>query len=282
MNKLGKSLALMFVILAVSQFSLAEAQPSLVDTGISISSPKYIPYQSEQYENTTAKLDIKVILVYGEYDVVDNTVNLDSVCYSLDGQPLVYINKFTVENYTNYGINQQDFLTYNASIQLENLSEGRHTITAYANDTHNGYAYINTVSATYSFFVSQRYTTPLIEIRSLSDEMILPSSDWQIVFIVNRPVDWMGYSLDGKDNITIEGNFTLSGLSNSSHSLTISADETNGLMHSETVDFTIRKLTDETVETPIAVIVLPIVAIICLSVGSLLYRRHRKIAVLSK
>ncbi len=161
MNKLGKSLALMFVILAVSQFSLAGAQPSMVDTGIRIYSPKYVPYQSEQYENTTAELDIKVILVYGEYDRSwINTVNLDSVCYSLDGQPLVYTNKFEVEDYTDYGINQQDFLVYTALIKLENLSEGSHTVTAYANDTHNEYAYLNTLSAEYSFIVGTN-TSPV-------------------------------------------------------------------------------------------------------------------------
>ncbi len=277
MNNLGKSLTLVFVILAISHLSLAEAQPSTVDIGVSISSPKYIPYQNEQYESTTAELNIKVTLVYGENNRSwINTVHLDSVCYSLDGQPLVYINKLEVEDYTDYGINQQDFFVYTALIKLENLSEGSHTVTAYANDTHNEYAYINTLSTAYSFFVSQGHRIPLIEIISPSNEMILPSSDWQIVFIVSRPVDWMVYSLDGKDNSTIEGNFTLSGLSNSTHSLTISAKETNGSIHSEKVDFTIRKLTDETVEFPTTVIALSIVAILCLSIGFLLFRRHRK------
>jgi hypothetical protein len=156
MNRLGKSLVLVLVILAITQLSLAGAQPSTVDTGISISSPKYVPYQNEQYENTTATLNIKVTLVYGEYNQswID-TVHLDSICYSLDGQPLVYINEFAVENYTNYGINQQDFLVYTASIKLENLSGGNHTVAAYANDAHNKYAYLNTLSAKYGFVVKE-------------------------------------------------------------------------------------------------------------------------------
>jgi hypothetical protein len=154
MNRLGKSLALILVILAVSQLNLAKAQPSTVDTGITIYSSKYFPYQNEQYENTTATLNIKVTLVYGEFNQSWlDSVHLDSVCYSLDGQPLVYINEFAVENYTNYGINHQDFLVYMASIKLENLPEGDHTVTAYANDTHNEYAYLNTLSAKYVFVV---------------------------------------------------------------------------------------------------------------------------------
>lgn len=278
MNRLGKSLVLMLVILAITQLNSASAQPSTVDTGISINSPNYSPYQNEQYENTTATLNIKVIIVYGQYNQswID-TIHLDSVCYSLDGQPLVYINEFAVEDYTNYGINQQDFLVYTASIKLENLPEGRHTVTAYAYDTHNEYAYINTLSTAYSFFVNQSYRTPFIEIRSPSDGMILPSSDWQIVFTVNRAVDWMGYSLDGKDSITVGDNFTLSGMPDGSHSLTISANETNGLKHNEKVEFTIRKLTDEAVKTPSPVIAFPVaITIICLSIGFLLFRRHRK------
>jgi hypothetical protein len=154
MNRLGKSLVLILVILAITQLNLSKAQPSTVDTGISIYSLKYIPYQNEQYENTTATLNVKVTLVYAEYNQSWlDSVHLDSVCYSLDGQLLVYIKEFAVENYTNYGINQQDFLVYMALIKLENLSEGDHAVTAYANDTHNEYAYLNTLSAKYGFIV---------------------------------------------------------------------------------------------------------------------------------
>lgn len=176
MNGLSKGLVLVLAFLAISQLGLAMAQPSPVDTSIQISSPEYIPYQNEQYENTTAILNINVILVYGEYDQSwIGSVHLDSVCYSLDGQPLVYIEKFVVENYTDYGVNEQDFFVYTASIRLVDLSEGSHTVTAYANDTHNEYAYLNTRSASYSFTVnSSNSPTP-------SPSPTVPEISWLVV-----------------------------------------------------------------------------------------------------
>jgi parallel beta-helix repeat protein len=48
-------------------------------------------------------------------------------------------------------------------------------------------------------------------------------------FTVNEETSWMGYSLDGQDNITItENTLNLSGLSDGSHSLTVYATDTWG------------------------------------------------------
>jgi hypothetical protein len=64
-------------------------------------------------------------------------------------------------------------------------------------------------------------------------------TDVSLVFEVNNPVVWMGYSLDGQDNITVIGNVTLSGLSSGSHNITVYAeDEFENTGSSETVYFT--------------------------------------------
>ena len=53
-------------------------------------------------------------------------------------------------------------------------------------------------------------------------------------------VSWMGYSLDGQQNVTVTGNATLTGLSSGLHSVTVYANDTYGNMGaSETVAFTI-------------------------------------------
>ncbi|MEM2293950.1 MAG: hypothetical protein QXX41_11815 [Nitrososphaerota archaeon] len=62
-----------------------------------------------------------------------------------------------------------------------------------------------------------------------------------LIFSVNRPVVWMGYSLDGQANITITGNTTLTGLSDGTHSLIVYATDTDGNTGaSETVYFNIK------------------------------------------
>lgn len=49
-------------------------------------------------------------------------------------------------------------------------------------------------------------------------------------FTVNKPVNWVGYSLDVKDNVTINGNTTLTVLSNGLHNLTVYVNDTFGNM----------------------------------------------------
>ncbi len=60
-------------------------------------------------------------------------------------------------------------------------------------------------------------------------------------FTVNEATSWMGYSLDGQNNVTItENTLNLTELSKGSHSLTVYANDTSGDMgKSETIYFTI-------------------------------------------
>jgi N-acetylneuraminic acid mutarotase len=64
-----------------------------------------------------------------------------------------------------------------------------------------------------------------------------------LTFILNKPAVWMGYSLDGDDNVTVTGNTTLSGLSSGLHNVTVYAkDAFENIGASETITFTIAKL----------------------------------------
>jgi hypothetical protein len=74
----------------------------------------------------------------------------------------------------------------------------------------------------------------LSPLNQLYNDSIVP-----LVFTVDKPVNWLGYSLDGKENITISGNTTLTGLSNGSHNITLYAEDLFGKIGtSETVIFT--------------------------------------------
>jgi len=250
-----------------------------VDTSITIYDPNYIHYKDKQYENSTVTLNIKVILVYGQYNQSwAETVHLDSICYSLDGQPLVYIGNFAVENYTNYGRDKQHFFMYTATVKLENLSEGSHTVTAYANTT----AYLNYRSTSYNFTVDSPYQAPLIKVLSPTSQMLSPSSNVSLVFTASGAINWIGYSLDGGENVTVNGNVTLSGLSSKNHTVIVCANDTFGNAgKSDTITFTVDNpefISEETPQTPTPFegifIAGAIGAIIC--VGLLVYFRKRK------
>jgi hypothetical protein len=61
-------------------------------------------------------------------------------------------------------------------------------------------------------------------------------------FTVNKPTSWIGYSLDGSENVTITGNTTLTGLSSGLHNVTVYArDEFGNTGASEIITFTVEE-----------------------------------------
>ena len=74
---------------------------------------------------------------------------------------------------------------------------------------------------------------PVIDVVSPRSHMYNESSV-SLVFTVNKPVSWTGYSLDGQDNVTISDNTTLTGLHNGLNSLTVYANDTLGNMGAST------------------------------------------------
>jgi hypothetical protein len=65
-------------------------------------------------------------------------------------------------------------------------------------------------------------------------------SNVPLIFNVNEPLNWTGYSLDGEDNVTIMNNVTINNLSNGLHNVTIYANDTSGNMGiSETCSFVV-------------------------------------------
>jgi subtilisin family serine protease len=78
-----------------------------------------------------------------------------------------------------------------------------------------------------------------LNVTILSPKNITYTSSVPLTFTVNRPTSWIGYSLDGKPNITITGNVTLAGLTNGQHNVIVYANETIGKMSSSRVYFTV-------------------------------------------
>lgn len=125
-------------------------------------------------------------------------------------------------------------------------------------------------------YVPSTETTPP-KISALSPlNLTYNDSSVSLVFAVDKMVNWTGYSLDGKDNVTVLGNTTLSGLSNGMHNVTVYAEDSFGnIGASETITFTIAK--PESFPTVPVVAASIAVAVVC--VGVILYLRKRLKAV---
>lgn len=92
-----------------------------------------------------------------------------------------------------------------------------------------------------------------------------------LAFAVNKPALWMGYSLDGQDNVTVTGNTTLSGLSSGLHTITVYAkDSFENTGASETITFNIEE------PFPTVLVAVVAVAVAAGSVGVLVYFRKRQ------
>jgi hypothetical protein len=100
------------------------------------------------------------------------------------------------------------------------------------------------------------------------------SGNVSLAFIVNKSVAWLGYSIDGQENITINGNFTVTGLSNGLHNVTVYATDTYGNEGaSVTITFTV-DVPEPFPTTLVAVASVATVAVV--GVGLLLYFKKRK------
>lgn len=93
-----------------------------------------------------------------------------------------------------------------------------------------------------------------------------------LVFTIDKAVNWEGYSLDGKPNVTITGNDTIANITNGLHSVTVYANGTFGDIGASTITFTIAKPEPFPTATVAAALV---VTAIVIGVGLTVYfKRH--------
>jgi N-acetylneuraminic acid mutarotase len=130
-----------------------------------------------------------------------------------------------------------------------------------------------TPTATNEQYIPFGYGTPP-EIKLLSPiTHSYNESSVPLLFTVDKQVSWMGYSLDGQDNVTVTGNSTITELTNGLHNVTVYAEDTFGNEGaSETITFN--------VEVPEPFPVVPVVAaslatVAVVGIGLLVYFKKR-------
>jgi hypothetical protein len=150
---------------------------------------------------------------------------------------------------------------------------GTYRITA----TVNGYSNSQVVNVTVIGESTPTPSPPNITSLSLENKTYT-TNHLSLNFTLSEPPQWVGYSLDGQANVTIDGNTTLPGLNNGQHTVNIYANDTNeNFAQTQTITFTINKPSHFPSETVFGVVIIAIAAVIAFIVVSLLLLiRHRK------
>jgi parallel beta-helix repeat protein len=94
-----------------------------------------------------------------------------------------------------------------------------------------------------------------------------------LLFTVDKQVNWIGYSLDGQDNVTTSGNTTLTGLPNGDHNVTVYAtDQFGNAGASETSYFNV----DAPEPFPTTLVIASVITVAVVGVGLFVYFKKRK------
>jgi hypothetical protein len=167
------------------------------------------------------------------------------------------------------------------SLNLTGVPDGNHSIVVYAvewrpyqsrYDNGNDVMYYNGFKITGSSVICFTVDTVSPNIRILSlKNTTYSASDIPLTFRVSEPTSEISYVLDGKENVIINGNTTLSNLSNGAHNVTVFAwDAAGNIGASETVTFTI------TEPFPVVPVAAAFVIVAVVGVGLQVYFKKRK------
>ena len=151
------------------------------------------------------------------------------------------------------------------------VPDGNHTVTIYASEMgyykSQGTFYI---TGSYNVTFTVDTVAPSVSVLSL-EGVTYDVVDVPLNFTVNEPASKLSYVLDGQDDVPIEGNTTLTGLSVGVHNVTVYAwDVAGNVGASETVTFTVAA------PFPVVPVVASGVSVVVIGVVLLVYFKKRK------
>lgn len=257
---------------------------STVATGI-------LMWQSVYNNITGNRLDYNEWGVYlGEHSehntFVDNIIIGSShvgISFFDSSSNVFYHNNFN--NTLNFYDSGLDHYNYPSTNSWDNGKEGNYWSDYYGTDQNNdgigdtpyianaqnidNYPLIEPFNSTYYLL---KTTPPKISLLSPLNTVYNESSV-PLLFTVDKQVNWMGYSLDGQDNVTVTGNSTITELTNGLHNITVYAEDTFGNEGaSETIIFTV-----EVPEPfPTTLVVASVITVAVIGIGLGVYFKKRK------
>jgi hypothetical protein len=169
-----------------------------------------------------------------------------------------------------------NFLQINFNITGIPFGEHSLNVTAigggsYIKDSNYNLRYVFTINSSSSVTFVGRIN-PIISFLS-SGNITFKDSAFPLNFTVDHPVLEIAYSIDGKENVPIDGNTTLTGLANGQHNITLYAtDELGHTGVSDTLFFNV----DAQEFSMVPLFVVSVIAIVLAAVGLLVYNNKRK------
>ncbi len=136
-----------------------------------------------------------------------------------------------------YSLDNRANATVAGNTTLTWLTEGYHSVVVYANDTAGNMGKSDTIFFTINTQPSPPPTPtptipPTVIILSPANTSYAAIYDPYIhvplIFETNKSLSWVGYSLDGRANITVSENGTIIEIGDASRSLTLYANDTDG------------------------------------------------------
>jgi len=220
--------------------------------------------------NTITKSVMKVCIVKGSNNLITQNNITDILVDSYS-----YSNKFFENNFL-----LTDFLHLFRESVWDNGSVGNYWSdyqSKYPNASEIGNTGIGDTSYIIDSDNVDRYPlmypwgTPEITVFGLENTTY--SGGISLNFSVSKSTVWMGYSLDGGDNVTVAGNLTLNGLATGFHNLTVYANDSfENVVASETITFAV--ISEPFPVVPIVAV--SVVAISLLAAGLLIYHKKHK------
>jgi hypothetical protein len=186
---------------------------------------------------------------------------------------------YRTKNFETYTPDDFPFsLSFNFSIT--GIPYGKHSliITAFGSGGYaeglTWYSFSKNSSSSVNFVIDK---VPVVSFLSF-ENTTFNNSTIPLNFLVDQPVSKVTYSLDGEKTVVINGNTTLTGLSNGYHNVTLYAtNEFENTGSSETVTFTIDYLPLGKEEPfPSLIVAVFVVALIMLVASLLIYVKKRK------
>jgi hypothetical protein len=205
-----------------------------------------------RYVNSTVEFEIYV-------NMFIESPTLNSISYSLDKEASVNLEDLKITNFYDYGPDKIDFKTYKANIILKDMSEGNHTLVAYASD----------VSSSRNFTVNSYYHVTALKVLSPNSQIY--SKMVPLTFTFKGEIENAHYYLyKGHETVSeksLSGNMTLDNLADGSYDLLLFVT-TEFVQDSEAVHFYV-------VGMPI-IVGATVLMVFSIAIGSLVYFKKLK------